>query len=418
MSTHIHWNCCVCLTERVHGRIVPRPRLIRMSAFRPYRPDTVAEPAGRSAHAHLRAGAAFYTLLIVHLSLYPYGGWRDLGVGAWEYWITPWIPPQQRFLTVDAALNVLAYIPLGSLMLVSLPHRLRRYVWASALAFGLCSALSAGLEAVQTFLPSRVPSKMDWLCNSIGAAIGAGLAHSVLSAMQSLRSAMTPTVPGILDDSNWESTLTLSLWLFCLLAPLPLPFAMGPWLGDIWLFFVEGDVGDDLIPSMEWLANWEDLAQAMASLAAVTGGLCLGLAQTRPGALRLPLFLLLLVAAVLASWLGPQSLSLMQGMDLLGPTYIWGETGTLAVVAGLLTGLCLALSDWSSRRLALLSLTMLLVALAATAFLPGYSQLSLRPQAVPTQRTVEHLMAAADWLGAIWPALAMLVAWRLSRNAG
>ncbi len=385
--------------------------------FRPYRPDTAVEPAGRSAQAHLRAFTAFYALLIVHLSLYPYSNWRDLGVGAWEYWFTPWIPPQQRFLPVDAAMNVLAYVPLGSLLLVSLPQHWRRFVSAGIVVFAACSLLSAGLEAVQTFLPARVPSKMDWLCNSAGAALGVVLARSVLSLLQRIRSAVTPTVPGLLADANWESTFTMGLWLFCLLSPLPLPYVMGPWLGDIWLFFVEGDMGDDLLPSMEWLADWETTAQILASTAGLTGALCLGLAQTRPGPQRLPLFAVLLTFAGLTGWLAPQILPLMQGSELHTPAFVWGDTGLLCVSAAMLMSLCLALSDWPARRLALISVAALFVALACTAFLPGYSQMALRPQSVAAQRTVEQLMAAADWIGAIWPALGMLVAWRLSRNA-
>jgi VanZ family protein len=388
-----------------------------MTAFRPYRPESAVEPAGRSAKAHLRAFTVFYALLIVHLSLYPYANWRDLGAGAWEYWLTPWIPPQQRFLPVDAAMNVLAYIPLGSLLLFCLPQHWRRFISASLATVAACSLLSAGLESVQTFLPARVPSKMDWLCNSVGAGIGVLLARTVLTVLQRLRRAVTPTVPGLLDDANWEATLTMGLWLFCLLSPLPLPYVMGPWLGDIWLFFVEGDMGDDLLPSMEWLADWESTAQVLASVAGLTGALCLGLAQTKPGAQRLPLFALLLLMATLSGWGGPQILPLMQGGDVHSPAFVWGNTGLLCVLAAMLMSLCLALSDWPSRRLALLSVFALLTALVCTAFLPGYSQMALRPQSVAAQRTVEHLMAAADWIGAIWPALGMLVAWRLSRNA-
>lgn len=382
----------------------------------PIRLGAPVDPGGRSAHAHLRAGAAFYALLIVHLSLYPYAGWRELGVGAWEYWLAPWIPPQQRFLTVDALMNVLAYIPLGSLMLVSLPHRLRQFAAGSLLAWLGCSALSAGLEAVQTFLPTRVPSKMDLLCNSVGAAIGVLLARSVLGLLQRLKVAVLPHSPGLLDDANWEATLTMALWLFCLLAPLPLPFVMGPWLGDIWLFFVDLDPGESLSASMEWLSEWEGPAQALASLAGLSGALCLGLAQTRAQAGRLPLFLVLLTLALIGGWLGPQMLPLMQGSGFHSPLQVWGDTGSLSVLAGVLMTLCLALSDWSGRRLALAGVGLLALAVVCTAFLPGYSQLSLRPQPVPSQRTLEYLMAGADWIGAIWPAIAMLVGWRLART--
>ena len=49
-------------------------------------------------------------------------------------------------------------------------------------ALALGSGLSAALEAVQAFLPGRACDTNDWLNNSIGAGIGAGLAFIVLRA--------------------------------------------------------------------------------------------------------------------------------------------------------------------------------------------------------------------------------------------
>ena len=54
-----------------------------------------------------------------------------------------------------------------------------------ALATGLGTALSILLEAIQTFLPPRIPSNLDVVANGAGAAAGAlagvALAHWLLS---------------------------------------------------------------------------------------------------------------------------------------------------------------------------------------------------------------------------------------------
>jgi VanZ family protein len=372
------------------------------------------DPVAHAGNPHVRATCVFYALLICHLSLYPYTDWRNLGVGAWEYWLTPWIPPQQRFLTVDAAMNLLAYIPLGSLLLVSLPARWRQFGLSMLLALLLCSGLSAVLEAIQTFLPSRVPSKMDWLFNTLGAVIGIALARSVLKILQTM-GLLSDSSGRFVHEGSWDASATVGLWLFCLIAPLPLPYVMGPWLGDIWLFFADITGQTPLETQLEWLSEWEESAQTLATVCGLTGALTLGLAQTHAGRGRLPLFLCLLGLTLLLGWLGPQALPLMQGLDIQAPALRWGNPGLLSVTAASLLGLCLALSDWGTRRLALLSLVCIVIAVTCTLALPGYSQMALKPQAVPTQRTLEHLIAAADWIGAIWPALGALTAWRLLR---
>lgn len=385
-----------------------------MTRYQPYRPTAALDPMSGHGNAHTRASCLFIALLIIHLSLYPYSGWRSLGVSAWEYWTTPWIPPQQKFLTLDAAMNLLAYVPLGSLVAFSLPWRLRRFGLTLLMTVALCGALSASLEAVQTFLPARVPSKMDWLFNTLGAGLGAMLARWVLTLLSRL-GLLVDTRGRLVLEGSWPVSVCIGLWLFCLVAPLPLPFVMGPWLGDIWLFFA--DVGDpvQLEKPLIWLSEWEDLSQTLATALGLCGTLTLGLAQTQTGQTRLPLFLCLLLLALVLGWLAPQALPLMQGADVQTPLLRWGHNGLLSVTAACLAGLCLALSDWGSRRLALISVVCILGSVLSTLMLPGYSQMALKPQAVPTQRTVETLIAAADWLGAIWPAMGAISAWRLSR---
>lgn len=106
--------------------------------------------------------------LTICVSLYPFQGWRELGVHLTDFLTAP-VP---RVVTpVDVASNVLAYLPLGALLMLSV----RRYLntGPAMLVSGLLAlSLSLTLETAQQYLPSRVPSNIDVLANVFGAMIG------------------------------------------------------------------------------------------------------------------------------------------------------------------------------------------------------------------------------------------------------
>lgn len=113
--------------------------------------------------------AGAYTLLALYGSLYPFSGWRDSGVAPFAFLVTGWL----RYTTAfDIAINVLAYLPFGFLWATVLAVRLRPGVAfvLAALAGGL---LSLGVETAQNYLPSRVPSNLDFASNTLGALLGA-----------------------------------------------------------------------------------------------------------------------------------------------------------------------------------------------------------------------------------------------------
>ena len=70
---------------------------------------------------------------------------------------------------------MLAYLPLGALLAVALAQRWRRLA-AVLLATVACALLSVSVEMLQHYLPSRIPSPLDLLCNVTGGALGALLA--------------------------------------------------------------------------------------------------------------------------------------------------------------------------------------------------------------------------------------------------
>ncbi|MFO1464891.1 MAG: VanZ family protein [Steroidobacteraceae bacterium] len=76
-----------------------------------------------------------------------------------------------RMSRSDLISNVLIYLPLGAMLMLSLFGRRR---WMQVLvATMLGSALSFTLEFAQAFTPRRVTSIYDWLSNSVGAFCGA-----------------------------------------------------------------------------------------------------------------------------------------------------------------------------------------------------------------------------------------------------
>ncbi|HKY03193.1 MAG TPA: VanZ family protein [Burkholderiales bacterium] len=133
---------------------------------------------------------AAYGLLVAYASLHPFSGWRDQGSGLLDFLAAPLLP--RYFTAFDLIANVLAYTPLGILMVLALHPKVRglRAWLLTALAGTL---LSLCLEALQSYLPARIPSGLDWTLNAtgsaLGAAIGLALAHAVVGhgALRNLR---------------------------------------------------------------------------------------------------------------------------------------------------------------------------------------------------------------------------------------
>src|SRR5690606_9867634 len=127
----------------------------------PLRRDRVPKGASRRPPGQARGGGqviravcSLLILLTIYASLYPFTGWRNLGVSPFAYLNAPW---PQYWVRGETWTNVFAYIPLGVLLVWSLFPRCRG-MGAVLVSTGLCVALSVGMEALQTFLPNRVAS--------------------------------------------------------------------------------------------------------------------------------------------------------------------------------------------------------------------------------------------------------------------
>lgn len=160
--------------------------------------------------------------LVVYGSLHPFSGWRDTGVSSLAFLEGGW----PRYWTVfDLLANIAVYVPLGfflTLALRELPWRFTAPILASLLA----GSLSCGLEAIQTWLPSRVPSNLDLICNTLGGLAGACWAQCtgprLFARIVALEHRLVAPVP------HAELGLTLlGLWLLVPLSPETLLFGAG-----------------------------------------------------------------------------------------------------------------------------------------------------------------------------------------------
>ena len=94
----------------------------------------------RRPSALSRQALAVYTLLIVYGSLYPFSGWRSLGIGPFAYLTDP-LP--QYLTAFDVITNVLGYMPFGALAVLALYPRYRGVLAAGATSAAPSNAPSA-----------------------------------------------------------------------------------------------------------------------------------------------------------------------------------------------------------------------------------------------------------------------------------
>ncbi|HEU4351869.1 MAG TPA: VanZ family protein [Burkholderiales bacterium] len=161
-------------------------------------------------------------LLVVYASLYPLSGWRNVGISPFAYLFEPW----PRYVTAfDIVANVAGYLPFGFLATAFLHPRLRG-VAAFAAAIVGATALSLVLEAGQSYLPARVPTTLDVVCNVGGAALGATLGQhfTFLTGGGPLSRWRAAFVPGAGADFG---LMLIGLWLFIQLNPTTLLFGAG-----------------------------------------------------------------------------------------------------------------------------------------------------------------------------------------------
>ncbi len=350
-----------------------------------------------------------YAALVLYASLYPFAGWRwPPGPSLGALLVLPWPPWRDPF---DVWSNVLGYMPLGGLLYVA-QVRGGHAAWKAALgALLAASALSYLTEVIQQFLPGRVPSRVDWALNSVGAAAGAAMA-AVLQALGLLQRWQALRERWFVRDSAGGLSL-LALWPIGLLFPTPVPLAVG---------HLANELRDALLALFEdatWARGFVELlhgvglgaqplpplSDALVQLLGLLAPCLVAFSVTQRGLRRA-----LLVAGLLS--LGVLATTLSTAMSF-GPAnaLAWLTPQTLPALAfgAALAAGCALLEARAAAGLGLAVLGALVVLVNQAPVDPYFAD-SLQSW---EQGRFIRFHGLALWIGWLWPYAAM--AWLLSR---
>jgi len=364
--------------------------------------DVPAEvAAGRSRGSPIvRAALLAYLLLIVYASWFPFTGWRDSGISPLAFLNLV----KQRYWTgFDAGVNIVGYIPFGMLLVLSMYPRVRG-IWAVLLAT-LAGLFTTGtMEAVQTYLPSRVPSNLDFVTNAGGCLLGA-----ILGALWA---------PGLLDRSRlfklrqrWfaphasQGLVLVAMWPLAQIYPQSYLFGHGQVLPILsgWLsswFDAEIDLvallrpGDDIMSVEQY---W--LSETIITACGMTGAALTLMCLVRRGAPRFWLMLVLLASALVVKAFAS---SLLFRPD---NALVWvtpGAEGGFLIGLIMLSGLVFA-PQVAQRRLAVVTLILALVVVNTIPVNPYFSS-TLQGW---VQGKFLNFNGAAQGLALAWPFVAL-----------
>jgi VanZ family protein len=336
-----------------------------------------------------RAMSLSYALLIVYVSLNPFDFDFHNGIEAWA-WVQAPLP---RFITLfDVSINILAYIPFGFLLVFAAYPRWRNFV-ALGIALVLSALLALSVETLQSWLPTRIPSQMDWWANVLGGLLGGLLA--------------IPLGPQWLSGSvirrRFDQWFGLN-WAACalfLLFPWSQIYPQSSWLGTgVWGHAIFGSI------------DWGTLVINQVAQETLITALCwLGVALLLSSGLRINapqwriLNGLLCVTVVMKTFFT----ALQFG----------GEFSLIWLTAGALWGMVLAsaLLSWALRldqkRRLCLALFCLVTATIAINVLPNnpYFIMNLRHW---QQGRLLHFNELMQWVSVVWLPIALV--WMI-RNA-
>lgn len=346
-----------------------------------------------------RAALLAYLLLIVYASWYPFTGWRDSGVPLFTF--LNLVKP--RYWTgFDVGVNIVGYIPLGVLLVLSVYPRVRG-VWAVLLATFAGMLVTGTMETVQNFLPSRVPSNLDLVTNA-----GGCLAGALLGAWWA---------PGLLDRSRlfqlrrrWfapyasQGLVLVALWPLAQIYPQPYLFGHGQVLPILsgWLsrwFDTDIDLVGMLRPGATLTVEQYWLSETIITACGMTGAVLTLMCLVRRSAPRMALMLAFLAATLLVKTLAS---SLLFRPD---NAFVWvtpGAEGGFIIGLIMLAGLVFA-PQVAQRRLAVVTLVLSLIVV---------NTVPVNPYFVSTlqgwvQGKFLNFNGAAQFLSLTWPFLAL-----------
>lgn len=358
--------------------------------------------SGKPWHARhsplARSACAIYALLLVYSGVAPWSGWRDLGLNPFAYLSAP-IPA--HVTTFDLAVNVLAYLPFGALLVLAL-HPAARGLTAVLIALLAGLLLAAAIEAMQSFLPTRISSNLDLLTNSAGAALGAMTAAPLASSLID-RGRLADLRLRWFERHASVLLLAIALWPAAQIYPEPMLFGNGDIRDELGaLIIAVGGVLpiDDFVFTVTEFADSFDLAEFVLAEAFVVASsiLAVGLAfasTMRPRAPRVRLLLALLLAALLSKTLAN---AVQFGPDRALAWLTPGVYGGLGLGVMSLLAACAGPRTWCAR-FALIALIALIIAVNLVPENPYY----IDAIGGWRQGKLLNFNALAHWLSLLWP---------------
>jgi VanZ family protein len=359
-------------------------------------PEIHAPPKGSPV---ARAALLAWLLLIVYASWFPFTGWHGSGLSPLIFLN---LSPPRYWTVFDVVVNIVGYVPLGMLIALSLYPRVRG-IWAVLVAT-VCGVLVSGaMEAVQTYLPSRVPSNLDFVTNSVGCLIGACIgavgARSYLdqSRLYQLR-------------KRWfaphasQGLVLLALWPLAQIYPQGYLFGHGqvlPIFSDWLSSWLDTDI--DLVamlrPGAAMSVEQYWLSETIITACGMTGAVLTMLCLLRRGAPRSVLMVGMVGAALVMKSL---SSSLQSAPD---NDFAWitpGAQGGFLIGLIMLSGLAFA-PQVAQRRLAVVTLVLSLVVVNTIPVNP-YFTATLQGW---VQGKFLNFNGAAQFLSLLWPFFAL-----------
>jgi VanZ family protein len=348
--------------------------------------------------------------LITYASLYPFTDWRNQGISPLIYLTAP-LP--KYWTGFDVATNVLGYAPLGFLLTLAC-LRSGHMRWAMLLA--ICGALTLSLvmETLQSYLPSRIPSNVDLVLNTLGAAVGAYIAWA-LEKLGALGRWTRFRARWLTPDARGAMAL-LVLWPVALLFPAAVPMGLGQVFERL-----ESALADALegTPFLVWLPVRDIELQPLVPLAELV---CVALGALIPLLLgygvvrtlwRRAVFAVLMLTAGIA-------VSALSAALSYGPEHAWAWLD-MPVRAGLLLAAAMAvvMLPLGRRGAAAFALLALAIQLSLLNQAPASAYFAQTLQTWEQGRFI-RFHGLAQWLGWLWPyaALLYLLARLSSRDMG
>jgi VanZ family protein len=329
--------------------------------------DPDPRPAGQEAgHApsvstFARVGLLMYGILIVYASLYPMSGWRSVGLPFWAFLSAP-LP--YYWTAFDVITNIAGYLPLGLLAVFALYPQVRGPA-AAVVALALGMLLSGTMEALQTFLPSRVSSNLDFATNVAGTALGA-IAGLLLSRVFLEQSRLLQLRKRWFVHDAGRGLIVVALWPLAQIYPQSYLFGHGqllPVLSDWLSHWLTTPVDIAMLLRLDFQLDAQEywLAETIITACGYVGALLTGACLLRKQAPKAALMLLLLSAAIAAK---AMSTALFFSPE---NAFVWltpGAKGGLLFGSLMLAGLAYA-PPVAQRRIAAISLLVSLLAVNA-----------------------------------------------------